>query len=96
MYILWDRIYDALFYQSAKWTLFSQIVDRKLSVDGLKALGAKKYEGDEKAIATFNEMVAECESIADPDTCELGPKLADCMIKAAVKRGIDPKKGIQS
>lgn len=72
-----------------------QIVDGKFSADGLKALGAKKHEGNDKAIATFNEMVAECESISDPDTCELGAKVMECMVNAAVKRGIDPKEGIQ-
>ena len=73
-----------------------QIVDGKLSVDGLKTLGAKKHEGNDKAIATFNEMVAECGSISDPDACELGAKVMECMINGAIKRGIDPKEGIQN
>lgn len=61
----------------------------------MKAIGAKKHEGNEKAIATFNEMVAECETISDPDVCELGAKVMQCMVDGAVKRGIDPKEGIQ-
>ncbi|XP_055326703.1 general odorant-binding protein 19d-like [Sitodiplosis mosellana] len=71
------------------------LVDGKLSIDGLKALGAKKHEGNDKAIATFNEIVAECENISDSDACELGAKLMECMLNGAVKRGIDPKEGIQ-
>lgn len=71
-----------------------QIADDKISIDGFKLIGAKKYEGNDKAIATFNEMVDECQSVSDSDKCELGFKLMECIVKAAEKRGIDPKKGI--
>lgn len=43
----------------------------------------------------FNAMVEECKSVADDDNCELAAKLFECLNKAAVKRGVDPKKGIE-
>lgn len=72
-----------------------QIVDAKFSVSGIKALGEKEYEGDSKAIGVLNEIIHECETITDADLCEQSAKLADCMIKSGLKRGIDPKKGIR-
>lgn len=71
-----------------------QIVDDKISSDGFKVIGAKKYEGNDKAIAIFNEMVDECSAVSEAEKCELAFKLMECLVKAAEKRGIDPKKGI--
>lgn len=71
------------------------IVDGKVSAEGAKALGAKKYENNEKAIGIWNEIVGECSEIADDDNCELAAKFIDCTISAATKRGVDPKKGIE-
>lgn len=61
----------------------------------MKALGANELGKDAKALGILNQMIAECESVTDPDICEQSTKMMDCMIKAGVKRGIDPKKGIQ-
>lgn len=40
-------------------------------------------------------MIDECKSVTDTDPCENSAKLTDCMIKAGLKRGVDPKKGIK-
>lgn len=61
----------------------------------MTAIGAKELNGDESALAILKEMIAECGNITDADICEQSAKIMDCMIKAGVKRGIDPKKGIQ-
>lgn len=61
----------------------------------MRAIGLMKYEGFEKAIATFDEMIGECKSVADADKCELAAKVSSCFRNAAEKRGIDPKKGIE-
>lgn len=61
----------------------------------MKALGAIELGQDAKALGILNEMISECESVTDPDICEQSTKMMDCMIKAGVKRGIDPMKGIQ-
>lgn len=73
-----------------------QIDGGKFSPDALKAVGAKKYEGNDKAIAIFNELVEECKNLSHDDKCELAAKISECMHGAAVKRNIDPKKGIQA
>lgn len=72
------------------------MVDGKMSVEGAKAVGAKKYEGNAKNIETYNEMVDECQSVSDPNKCEAAAKLMECMINAAVKRGVDPKEGLKA
>lgn len=72
-----------------------QINNGKFSIDNMKALGAIELAKDPKALSILNEMIAECESVTDPDICEQSTKMMDCMIKAGIKRGIDPKKGIQ-
>lgn len=79
------------------WTLSIslQITDGKFSIDGMKALGAKELEKDPKALGILNEMISDCESVSDPDICEQSMKMMECMIEAGLKRGIDPKKGIQ-
>lgn len=59
----------------------------------MKALVAAELQGDAKAIATIHEMIKECEHITDPDVCEVSGKMMDCMNKAAIKRGFDPKTG---
>ena len=61
----------------------------------MKALGAQELGKDPKALGVLNEMIDECKPVADPDICEQSTKMMDCMIKAGVKRGIDPKKSIQ-
>lgn len=73
-----------------------QVIDGKLSVEGAKALGAKKYEGNDKAIGIWSEIVDDCAAIADDDKCELAGKFYECVGKAAHKRGVDPKKGIDA
>lgn len=55
----------------------------------------KKYGDNMKAIATFNEMVDECANVSGADNCELSGALIECMVNAATKRGVDPKKGIE-
>lgn len=75
---------------------FVQIVDGKVSLEGAKALGAKKYENNEKAIGIWNKIADECASVADDDKCELAAKFIDCTVKAATKLGVDPKKGIDA
>ncbi|XP_031634711.1 general odorant-binding protein 19d-like [Contarinia nasturtii] len=71
------------------------LVDGKLSVEGAKAIGAKKHEGNPKNTALFYEMVDECQTVADPDRCEAATKFMGCMVNAAVKRGVDPKEGLK-
>lgn len=75
--------------------IFLQLVNGKISAEGFKAVGAKLYEGDEKSIKVFNELIDICSSVTDPDECDLSAKHAECMIGEAMKRGIDPIKGIQ-
>lgn len=72
-----------------------QIVNGQISIDNMKAVGAQEFGKDSKAFAVLNEMIDECKTVADPDLCEQCTKMMDCMIKAGVKRGIDPKKSIQ-
>lgn len=72
-----------------------QLVNGKVSAEGLKGVGAKKYAGNEKAIAIFNEMVGECTDVTGSDACELSSNLVKCMHGAITKRGYDPKKGIE-
>lgn len=64
-------------------------------MDSFKALGAKKYEDNAKAIEIFNELVDECANVTGSNKCELSGKLIECMIEATKKRGIDSKKGIE-
>lgn len=59
----------------------------------MKALVARDLAGDAKAVATIHEMIKECETTTDPDVCEASAKMMDCMNKAAIKRGFDPKTG---
>lgn len=73
-----------------------QLVDGKISIDGFKALGVKKYGDNAKAIGIFNEIVDECANVSGSDNCELTGNLIQCVHEAAVKRGIDIKKGIQA
>lgn len=68
-----------------------QIADGKVVVDVLKAIGAKKYAGNDKAIEIFNEITDECADTTGPDNCELSGNLIQCMNDAAIKRGLDPK-----
>lgn len=55
----------------------------------------KKFGEDEKIIATITDIFNDCESIDDPDRCELAAKYMECSMNAAIKRGIDPKKGFK-
>lgn len=64
-------------------------------MDTFKAFGEKELGNDVKAVNIFHEMFNECKSISDADICEMCAKMMDCMIKAGIKRGIDPKKGIK-
>lgn len=65
----------------------------KFSIDGLKAHWAKELEGDDKSIAAWNDMIKECESLNEPDICEMSAKMGDCIQKAGAKRNIDPQTG---
>lgn len=76
--------------------IYFQLVDGKVSVDGLKAIGMKKYGDNMKAIDIFNEIVDECDEVTGADNCELSAALIECMYGEVTKRGFDPKKGIEA
>ncbi|XP_031634709.1 general odorant-binding protein 19d-like [Contarinia nasturtii] len=71
------------------------ILEGTFSIEKVKAFGTKLLEDNTKALGIFNEMIVECQTVADPDICEQSAKFMDCMIKAGLERGIDPKKGIK-
>lgn len=87
----------SVFKKYGNWCicLFFQIANGQISIDNMKALGAQELGKNPKALGVLNEMIDECKSVADPDICEQSSKMMDCMIKAGIKRGIDPKKSIQ-
>lgn len=72
-----------------------EVVDGKFSIDGLKELGKKEFGDDPKALSILDEMINECEFVADSDACEQSAKISTCLVQAGLKRGIDPKKGIK-
>lgn len=72
------------------------MVDGKISVDGLRAIGMKKYGDNMKAVGLFNEMIDACADVSGDEKCELSAALIECMINEAKKRGVDPKKGIEA
>lgn len=71
-----------------------QLVNGRISIDGIKAIGEKKYGENEKVLAIFNEIAGECTSVTGFDACELSGNLVQCMHKALKKRGLSAKKGI--
>lgn len=39
---------------------------------------------------SVSEIIAECQNVEDPDRCESGVKIMDCLMEGADKRGIKP------
>lgn len=72
-------------------TLYFQVADGKVVVDVLKAIGAHKYAGNDKAIEIFSEISDDCANVTDADHCELSASLIECMNNAAITRGFDIK-----
>lgn len=85
-----------------KWKLQStyrvkfQIVEGKVEVDVLKAIGAQKYDTDDKAVELFSEISEECANVTGADHCELAANLIECMNTAAATRGVDLNKGMKA
>lgn len=65
--------------------------DGKINGEVLRAHILKEHGGNEKAVGSLNDMVNECQGIVNPNRCELGFQLSDCLIKANAKYG-NPKK----
>lgn len=63
--------------------LFLQIQNGKINGEGIKASlatspGPKPFT---------NEIISQCQSIENPDRCELGVKFTECLMNAVAKNG---------
>lgn len=49
------------------------------------------HPGNDKAVASTNQIHDDCGQITDADRCELAAKLFKCTNDSLIKQGIDPK-----
>lgn len=57
----------------------------------MKANILKEHGGNEKAAGPVNESVNECQTINNPQRCELAYQVMDCILKSYAKHGNAPK-----
>lgn len=57
--------------------------------EALKAAFIREHGGDERAAGS--EVIAACQSIINPQRCDLAFQLMDCLQKSMAKNGHGPK-----
>ncbi|CAO1399709.1 unnamed protein product [Diamesa hyperborea] len=62
--------------------------EKKLDFDGFMAVAKMGLEEDPDKMKLAEEIARECETITDPDECELAMKIGKCLEAGAKKRDI--------
>lgn len=63
--------------------------DNKFSSEGFIEMVNKQYSGDTGKLQIAQEVVKDCEAMADSDRCEAGAKICKCLSESTTARGLN-------